>query len=363
VDSGEKSMRFSAYFRTFILGCFLLGSASARSEEKKKQAWPASPAVREMLNHLSASLDTTFSPPRLFPEPAYTLGRRNTLYWSTSETRTILEQDTVGLSVLFFEIQAFSDSTGLLWGFVDAGVDSAAFANLPSGISISYQLRYYVGDGNGNYGMSRWSVPEKSIQDVHPPVLEQFVIQDLRSSGGKNWVTQKTITVHVVASDPDSGQVAQVAFREKNLLEDDTLYYDIEPPQAHVDTLIPHTLSVAENELDTLFVWIIDVAGQISQIHPQVFFWWETEDVVCFPNPFNPQLGQISTIQVNLPDVDEARIFDPLGNHVRTLHKHSSEGFFEWDGRNERGNLVANGGYMCVVLGKEYHYCKIAVLR
>jgi flagellar hook assembly protein FlgD len=67
---------------------------------------------------------------------------------------------------------------------------------------------------------------------------------------------------------------------------------------------------------------------------------------------------------VDDPGTSRVRILDPFGNLVKSLvKKASSDIFFEWDGRNERGDIVASGGYLCVVDGKRQLYCKIAVIK
>jgi hypothetical protein len=242
-------------------------------------------------------------------------------------------------------------------------VDSATFPQLPSGVSINYRLRYYTRNPSGIFGRSYWSKEERSIQDVSPPQLSDAEILDLKTSGGKNWLTAKTMDVHIHAFDPDSGQVMQVVFHERSAFVDTKLFYDVEPPQSPFDRTIPYTIATPENQLMTLNIWVVDVAGQNSIGDSLDLFWWETEAIVCFPNPFNPDQGQMSTIEINSTDINEARIYDPFGNLVRILIKEANRTFFEWDGTNERGDRVATGGYICVIEGSNRQYCKIAVLR
>ena len=214
-----------------------------------------------------------------------------------------------------------------------------------------------------NYLRCNWSEPVKSIQDVSPPVVNALEIIELQESGGKKWVNHRTIQVRVNASDPDSGQVMQIAFREQGPYEDRMFRYDIEPPRTDVEMLIPYPLYAEEHQSITLEAWVVDVAGQISASLSETFFWWEYEDIVTFPNPFFPDRGEMTTITVEAPGVTEARIFDPFGDLVLILKKDVSQGYFEWDGKNSRGEIVSKGGYICILQTAERHYCKIAVLR
>jgi hypothetical protein len=150
---------------------------------------------------------------------------------------------------------------------------------------------------------------------------------------------------------------------ETNDTEEILFKYDIEPPKQAIDMLIPYTIRAEEHESVILSIWVIDVAGQNSEIRSKAFFWWEYEEMVCFPNPFNPDRGEISTITLEGADITEAKIFDSFGNLVRILRKESSVTFFEWDGRNGCGEVVGKGGYICVVDQGRRLYCKIAVWR
>ena len=342
----------------------------ATSQERKVPSWKTCEKVVEILLSMPADLDTTLPAPRLDHEPPYTLGRENTVYWSSDETQDMLDSASLDMDLLFFEVEARYRKADLdtvlytvLWGFVDVGVDSATFGNLPARISVEYRLRYFAQDSKGDYRRSYWSEPEKSIQDISPPILEEFYIYDLFESGEKSWVTDNQIRVRIVASDPDSGQVMQVVFHEKSVGVENTLYYDIVPPRARIDMIISYTMGVSEHELDTLSVWVIDVANQPSEKKSVTLFWWDLEEMVCFPNPFNPEEGETSTITVSVHDVMEARIFDLFGNLIRVLRKDASGSSFDWDGKNEKGDVVSNGGYLCVVKGNTQLYCKIAVLR
>jgi len=347
-----------------VLFCLAFNIYGANADENRKlQAWETPDAIKAILNNFFADIDSTYPAPSLFQEPDYTLGRDNTVYWNTDETKLLVESDTISATILFFEIQAHSDSCGTLWGFVDNDVDSATFRNLPAGISIYYRLRYYAQDSTGNYCLSQWSLPERSIQDISPPIFSGYSILDLKISGEKKWVDQQTLQIRIEASDPDSGQVMQVVFNEKYDNFEYTLYHDLQPPSEDVDVEIFYTMNAPENELTEFSFWVIDVAGQESSKDSVSLFWWHNEEMVCFPNPFNPDNNEMSTIEGGLLDVTEARIYDPFGHLVRVLIKENSVSFFEWDGTNGRGELVSNGGYICIVQGEDQRYCKIAVLR
>ena len=345
---------------SFIILVFVFVlSTSALAQQERIQAWE-SPDLINAIPLDIAEVDTTLPVPQLYEEPPYTLGRQNTIYWNDDSIRTFLEP--LDRILRFFEVKAVFDSTEW-WGFVDDVCDSATFINLPPGRTIHYYLRYYCQDLEMRISMSRWSDPVQSIQDVRQPIVNAIEIIDLNESGQKRWVNHRTIQVRVNATDPDSGQVMQIAFQEQGPSGDRMFRYDIEPPQTEINMLIPYPMYAEEHQLITLRVWVVDVAGQISDALSETFFWWEYEDVVSFPNPFFPDRGQVTTITVESPGVVEARIFDPFGDLVTVLRKDVNQGFFEWDGKNSRGEVVSKGGYICVLQNSKRQYCKIAVLR
>ncbi|MBN2029356.1 hypothetical protein JW824_03840 [bacterium] len=350
-----------------ILICFLsaafIVSADIRAEKNRKQAWEATSEIRMILENMLGDLDPTLPPPKLLKEPDFTWGLDNTVYWNSDSVEAMLLE--LGMNLLFFEVQARFNGTEL-WGFVDPHVDSATFVNLPEKTTVEYYLRYFAQDAEGVFYLSYWSDPETSIQDISPPMVWSVDILDLQESSNINWTIGPTISIHVIASDPN-GQVMELGIREQNAAGDYYLYHAFEPPEDSVSISIPYTMRSNEKELSTLTIWVIDVAGQQSGEFSITLFWWpdEEEEIICFPNPFNPDKNEVSVIKFNsaFVNITEARIFDPFGNLIQVLNKEPSNGFFEWDGRNRYGDLVSNGGYICLITGQPRLYCKIAVLR
>jgi hypothetical protein len=159
----------------------------------------------------------------------------------------------------------------------------------------------------------------------------------------------------------------QVAIHEKSYFVDDTTLFDLEEPQETVDFIFQYPIQTPAHETLTLTGWAYDVAGQNSNQLSEKLFWIDGSEgegtLICFPNPYNPEENGSLTIKIGLADVNEARIFDPFGNLVTVLKKDLDVKFFSWNGRNDRGDQVSNGGYICVVSGDPQLYCKIAVIR
>lgn len=357
--------RFSIKIASIGLLLFVVSMTDiVAGQDKKVQAWETPGEVSNIIWKMSIDLEPTLPAPRLVPEPPYTWGLNNTVYWYGDSVRTLL--DDLGMRLLFFEIKASYDQTEL-WGFVSGTDDSAVFAGLPENIPIEYRLRYFTQNSAGEFFMSHWSEPTWSIQDNSPPILTLVEILNLQVSGDIKWVNSATIYIRVQAID-SLGQVMEVVIHERSDEVNDTLYYSIVPPKDAIDETIVYTIQSPEHMPITIQVWVVDVSGQKIGEFFETFFWWKEEGdderMICFPNPFNPEDDEKTIIKINNPNVNEACIFDPFGNLVRILQKKSfSDEFFEWDGRNGRGRHVSTGGYLCVAKGHSRQYCKIAVLR
>ena len=87
-------------------------SAQEQLNRAKQAAWEFNPEIQALLLSMAAEIAPTMPAPRLFPEPPYTVGRNNSLYWANAETNSMLDSENIQGEVLFYEIRAYSDSTG-----------------------------------------------------------------------------------------------------------------------------------------------------------------------------------------------------------------------------------------------------------
>ncbi|MBN1349710.1 T9SS type A sorting domain-containing protein [candidate division KSB1 bacterium] len=85
----------------------------------------------------------------------------------------------------------------------------------------------------------------------------------------------------------------------------------------------------------------------------------------AYPNPFNPE----TTIRYAIPgDVDvKIAVFNMLGQRVRILENgHRQQGYYSvhWDGRDDAGNSLTSGIYLCRIQAGEYRQSiKLAILK
>lgn len=72
----------------------------------------------------------------------------------------------------------------------------------------------------------------------------------------------------------------------------------------------------------------------------------QRNDFVVYPNPF--RVGKYNVILSNAKNLKGIKIYDAMGNLVKTLNN-STSSHLSWDARNSAGNLVAPGVYIVVL--------------
>ena len=137
-----------------------------------------------------------------------------------------------------------------------------------------------------------------------------------------------------------------------------------------------------ESENDSMAVRL--ARKDLSHINqPSLKRWFELrvnpKEVSVYPNPFNPSGDDAYALKAKLvfhlekeTDV-KITILDPFGQLIYSREARGKEGLndghfddnFCWDGRNGKGEVVGNGGYICVIdpVGGERQIRKIAVLK
>ena len=90
--------------------------------------------------------------------------------------------------------------------------------------------------------------------------------------------------------------------------------------------------------------------NQLFDNAPKVFSLFQN-----YPNPFNPE----TEIRIQLPQPEHVKlsIYNTLGQQIRTLaDKDFAEGYhtIQWDGKDEFGNIVSGGLYLCKIQTNNY---------
>lgn len=342
--------------------------------QERHEAWSLLESIRPVLDNvlIRSSINDDMPVPELTPEPMYTIGSTNTIYWNNDEIIASLtqynNQNNKKYQIVFYEVTATYGNIEL-WGFIDKSDNHAVFTELPND-SILFSLRYYAYDDLiDDYSISPWSQKVFSIQDSHSPSLDlaSTHIVSLEMNGGHWWTVGNEITIHVTASDVPPGKLKSFHITETDRENTWTLVDSTFTPSSSIEKDFPYTLQSNERQAIDMIFYMTDWSGQVSNELYLTLYWWPPEDgkdrVICFPNPFNPTDGEHSTIKADIENVTEAQIFDSFGNLVRTLEKNPANFFFIWDGLNGRGEMVSKGGYLCVLKDHEKYYCKIAVIR
>lgn len=136
---------------------------------------------------------------------------------------------------------------------------------------------------------------------------------------------------------------------------------------------------IAENLLPrTRYYWKVEVENQygVKMLNPQMFCFvtlGQVARVYNAPNPFNPQKGQKTRIFFEMPKSGsvEINIYSEYGDKIRTISLDNlSQGTneIEYDGKDDYGNTLYNGTYLCV-LKKKYdgnskiEKCRLLIIK
>jgi|GEM_PF-2768032 len=186
-----------------------------------------------------------------------------------------------------------------------------------------------------------------STQDNTRPVIENVEFPDGQALGQQIWTFSRDIRLALQASDRPPGEIWNYRIRENGREGVAGTFAD---STSRVTAVLNYSLQTAGTQATPIevSVAVIDGAGNESGPAEQTIFLQEKPpDLFAFPNPFNPMSEEV-TLRLNDEDETEVRIYDFFGNLVRVIQTKTNSHDFQWDGRNGRGEYVANGGYVCV---------------
>ncbi|NOY77795.1 MAG: hypothetical protein GXO76_07995 [Calditrichaeota bacterium] len=281
----------------------------------------------------------------IYDEPEFTAGSSNEIVWKPiylSATYTVQCSDDSTFSRVLQE-KTTTDT-------------SSVFSGLQDDVVYYYRVRAVDQFGRD----VNWSAVTASRQDMSPPHLTSLTLPNVESIEGKNWIYgSPELVIRAELSDQKSGKVQALILYQDGVLQDTISFV----AQHQIETSFSKMLTINPNTAVEICLRAVDAAGNVSEPLCKTIYWEPLrEDIVAFPNPFDPSGGKPAIIRVKDAKVQEVWIYDYFGNLVRKLHKDSAGHDFFWDGRNGKGELVANGGYLCVIHGAKAYY-KIAVLK
>lgn len=302
--------------------------------------------------------------PELYPPPKYHNADTLRLYWKPIADTAVyeryyyyIEYDRPGLPGYDWVVMDIAT------GFSDLDT-SAVFSQLPED---SLFFRVYAGfRRNDSLIFGDPSEVALSIVDRTAPVLDSIVVLSI-DGRHRDYTTSQRVYVQYWGSDVPYGVLDSLLITEdagfmtyiSHAIDDDS-------------GEVIYTLS-EHSEWKTVFGRLIDRAGNISNDREASIMY--VGDPHGYPNPFNPEAGQYVSFVYHSPDEKTVtiRVFDLFGHLVyhapaearQGLNDGISQADFRWNGRNDKGEIVANGGYLCIIEcnGREPQTIKIAVVK
>jgi len=285
----------------------------------------------------------------LTPLPEFVPGHENEVCWGVSGSLETL-QLFIAAGARFTRIDSFDVAASAV------AEGCRRFSDLADGTRYFYWLR-----GIDAQRRTVTSDTVFAIQDATPPRVDDFSLPAGELVNGQLWSYTRDIELNLAAHDVPPGEIWQAEIfengeRAMTIGFSDSLSQAVQRIAYRLGSAVTRSTRIV---LETV---VIDGAGNRSQ--PQALELFLQEDIpamFAFPNPFNPEVGSI-TIRLAEAAETELKIYDFFGNLVQTLtHKVGSHDFL-WDGRNGLGQMVANGGYVCVGT-KTHRRFKIGVVK
>lgn len=240
----------------------------------------------------------------------------------------------------------------------DSNLDSICVIEVPEEDTIWY--RAYSKDNEGC--ISPPSTTIATIQDMSGPIITRFVLQD--ETGDTVGAHERT--VNVLFEGTDLCGCASIDVSEDTTRPEIFQSYPIDDPMACCGSGDETFKLSAEQEKKIVYARMTDILGNRGDWESYAIFY--ARKLYNYPNPFIPAKHTVTNIVYWLSkqcDVVYIEIYDSFGNHVRRISGGGKEGFntVTWDGCNANGELVGNGGYLCVLKGDKKYTHKIAVLK
>ncbi|MFQ5641953.1 MAG: FlgD immunoglobulin-like domain containing protein, partial [bacterium] len=189
---------------------------------------------------------------------------------------------------------------------------------------------------------------DSSIQDATAPQIASLAVEKGHVIEDRMWVFEPVVKLKIVANDTEPGKIKSYQIFENSTPDS---VADVSFPGSRVDETVDHTISSPPKTPFKLGVKVFDAAGNESAlVFANMDLLYEDgpdRSIFAFPNPFNP-MKEGAKIRVQDETETEVRIYDFFGNLVRVLREKASPRDFLWNGMNGKGQMVANGVYICV---------------
>ncbi|MBD3179930.1 MAG: hypothetical protein GF417_10185 [Candidatus Latescibacteria bacterium] len=239
-----------------------------------------------------------------------------------------------------------------LW---DSGISSCS---VHLSVEDTVYCRVYSVDEQGRISPSAETV--STVADTTAPEIISLAVNG--SAGGGVWVSRPEIEIDYQGWDNANSSGCDLI----RLAERDSSFSGVvrDYPSGSFSGSVSYRLS-AGYERKVLYTCLVDRAGNRSTpLRTEIMY---EQGAHCYPNPFNPERGEKANIvyRLNGPRRVTVYLYDRFGNLVLKKSDNGGRGWNEisWDGRNGRGRIVSNGGYICVIEGERDYKCKVAVLK
>ena len=218
------------------------------------------------------------------------------------------------------------------------------------------------------------------VPDIVSPSIIKFVFEDQENLASGDYVTSKPV-LYITATDNMGVYSYRLCVYSADQIIEDTGFQNLEVVTTNY--LFQSTITNELSDGDDYWIQII-VADEVGNTATTRSVSFKVKDssvfifdkVICAPNPFDPddsdyelsvshigyQLNQPALVKLYIHSISGDRIYKETQNGIIGYNE------FKWDGKDEWGDTVANGGYFAYLVAdngsdQKTVLVKIAVLR
>ena len=241
--------------------------------------------------------------------------------------------------------------------------------NFIADLNLDYgQYEYYFTAKNDNYPDEFVSETQKLIITERPKNFTVISPENVEVDDDKKAILDTNIIFKWSVQPGNDGDVLT-----------NTLYYGTNKnDMQRVDLATLTEYETPKLNPRTRYYWKVSVQNQYGATLPdeQIYTFitgGNIKKVYNAPNPFNPQKGETTDILFYMTDNGRAEIniYSEYGDKIRSFSADnlaSGNNYVTYDGKDDKGNILYNGTYLCIIRKKyngrqETEKCRLLIIK
>jgi len=253
--------------------------------------------------------------------------------------------------------------------FTEESLKSKGDNNFYTDLNLDYgQYEYYFTAKNDYYPNEYITHPQKLVITERPKNFTVISPENIEIDDEKKAILDTNIIFKWNVQPGSDGDILT-----------NTFYYGTnKTDMKQVDLAEQTEYEIAKLAPRTRYYWKVSVQNQYgAKLEEEQIYTFITggniKKVYNAPNPFNPQKGEKTDIVFYMADSGkiEINIYSEYGDKIRNFSVNnlsSGNNYVTYDGRDDKGNILYNGTYLCIIKKKytereETEKCRLLIIK